>query len=69
MTYSRIDNEGNKLWYDSQGEFHRDEGPAQEIANGTKFWYKHGLRHREDGPAVELADGTKHWWLNNRWIT
>jgi aminopeptidase N len=36
-----------------------------EYANGTKIWYKDGLRHRENGPAVECADGRKYWYLKD----
>jgi hypothetical protein len=47
-------------------EYHREDGPAYEDANGTKFWYLNGRLHREDGPAIERADGTKEWYLNGR---
>ena len=33
-------------------------------SDGTKEWFKNGLRHRDDGPAIEKADGTKEWWKN-----
>ena len=59
-----IDSEGNKRWYNEQGELHREDGPAVEYLNGTKEWYLNGKLHREDGPAFEWADGTKEWWLN-----
>jgi hypothetical protein len=64
----RTDYEGNKRWYDSKGEYHRDDGPACENINGDKFWFKHGKFHREDGPAVELHDGQKNWYINDIWI-
>ena len=41
---------------------HRKDGPAIEYANGTKEWWKEGVRHREDGPAIEYADGIKEWY-------
>jgi hypothetical protein len=33
--------------------------------DGTKYWFKDGLRHREDGPAVEWADGSKIWYKDD----
>ena len=60
---------GEKFWYDSNGQFHRDDGPAQEYADGDKFWLQHDKRHRYDGPAVEYADGTNEWWLNDELLT
>jgi len=45
---------------------HRDNGPAKEIFNEIKEWYKNGELHREDGPAIEYAVGYREWWLNNK---
>jgi hypothetical protein len=53
-----------KLWFNSEWRFHREDGPAVEYANGTKQWWVNGMRHREDGPAIEGADGYKEWYLN-----
>ena len=61
-----IDSEGNKRWYNEQGELHREDGPAVEYLNGTKEWYLNGRLHRLDGPAIEYADGYKEWWLNGK---
>jgi len=68
MTNPWIDNKGAKHWCDVDGEFHREDGPAWEWADGSKFWYIHGREHREDGPAREWADGTKEWWINKKLI-
>jgi hypothetical protein len=46
------------------GKYHRVDGPAIELANGTKEWFLNGQLHREDGPAIERAEGFKQWWLN-----
>jgi len=54
---------GNKVWYDSDGKFHRDDGHAVEWTDGGKFWLKHGKYHREDGPAVKWASGNKAYYL------
>jgi hypothetical protein len=55
------------FWRNEKGEYHREDGPAVELANGNKFWYLNGQYHREDGPAVELANGYKEWWLNGQY--
>jgi len=52
------------VWY-LNGKRHREDGPAVEFANGTRWWYTHGERHREDGPAREYADGTRKWYLHD----
>lgn len=31
--------------------------------DGTREWWRDGVRHREDGPAIEWADGDKEWWV------
>ena len=63
-----IDLWGKKVWYNSQGKYHRDDGPAIKWTSGTKDWYINGLRHREDGPAIEWADGGKWWYINGKRI-
>jgi len=45
---------------------HREDGPAVEWQDGTKWWYLNGKRHRENGPAVEWPDGSKHWYINGK---
>lgn len=52
----------DKIWRNKNGLCHREDGPAIECANGTKFWYKNGLKHREDGPAIERVNETKEWY-------
>ena len=58
----KIDKEGNRVWCNSKGLFHRDNGPAVECANGDRAWYKNGKRHRINGPAIELNNGDKEWY-------
>ena len=29
-----------------QGEHHCEDGPALELKNGSKLWYKNGQKHR-----------------------
>ena len=61
-------------WIHSDGfplmeKLHREDGPAIELANGSKFWFLNGEYHREDGPAVEGSDGSKYWYLNGISLT
>jgi len=57
------DADGDKLWY-LNGNFHRTDGPAVELADGHKAWYLNGKCHRTDGPAIEWPNGDKRWYLN-----
>jgi hypothetical protein len=67
-TYQVVVNEhGTKFWY-SNGNRHREDGPACEYADGSKYWYLNGELHREDGPAIE-AYGSKRWYLNGEDMT
>jgi hypothetical protein len=63
MTDFKIDKAGTKTWYNSNGQIHRDGGPAIEFASGDKLWCQNGEIHREDGPAEECYDGRKYWWI------
>lgn len=59
----------NKYWYKNGTKsieyiYHRTNGPAIELANGTKRWYINGKLHREDGPAIEYPNGSKYWYIN-----
>ena len=62
----KIDRDGIESWYDDDGQFHRENGPARIWLDGHKVWYKHGDRHREDGPAIEHHNGDKLWYLNGK---
>jgi hypothetical protein len=67
--HKEADGRGNVRYYDKRGQFHRDDGPAIEHANGDKYWYQHGKRHRDDGPAIEYADGGRSWWIPGRRVS
>jgi hypothetical protein len=58
-----VDSAGDKIWRLPCGRFHREDGPAVEYDDGTKFWYLNDKLHRTDGPAIEYADGASEWWL------
>ena len=53
-------------WYNLEGNYHRENGPAFEYTNGNKYWYMNGKLHRIDGPAVEYANGYKSWYINGK---
>ena len=53
-------------WYNLEGNYHRENGPAIEYADGDKYWYMNGKLHREDGPAIEYANGSKYWHMNGK---
>ena len=61
-----IDSSGTIWYYNDLNQIHREDGPAIEYANGTKFWCRNDQYHREDGPAIEWADGEKHWYRNDQ---
>ena len=70
ITYKvTVDENGTVRWYNENGQRHREDGPAYEYADGTRFWYLNGQRHREDGPAIEYANGDRSWYLNGKYLS
>ena len=65
----RVFDNGAIHWYNQEGQYHREDGPAAEYADGTKHWFKNDRYHREDGPAIEYANGTKSWYLEGVKLT
>lgn len=57
---------GYTLYNNTQGQLHRDDGPALITPEGTEYWYSGGNIHRSDGPAVIQKDGTRHWYQCNK---
>jgi hypothetical protein len=55
-----------KEYKDENGQWHREDGPAYEYPDGSKYWYWHGNLHRQDGPACEYAYGTKYWYWHGK---
>lgn len=47
---------------------HSETEPAVVYDDGTKEWFKNGLRHRNDGPARIFPDGYIEWWLDGQII-
>ena len=66
--YCKVDKYGNKRYYNTEGQCHRENGPAIET-NYAKEWLLNGKRHREDGPAIEYSNGNKYWYLNDVKVT
>jgi len=69
MSRLEIDEDGSRLWYNDQGYYHREDGPAVECVNGTKQWFKNGKFHRIGGPAIEWHFGEKEYFLNDKLYT
>lgn len=63
MSYILFIPEGEKYYFNNEGELHREDGPAV-ISEFSNEWYINGEAHRLDGPAVEWSDGTKEWAVN-----
>ena len=65
MIEKHIDSNGNIRYYkEGTSILHREDGPACEYTNGTKFWCLNNERHRTDGPAVEWANGNNYWRIS-----
>jgi len=65
-----VDEYKNIRWYKWEtNEFHREDGPAVEYADGNKYWWLNDKLHREDGPAIECANGNKSWHLNGEYLS
>ena len=50
--------DNNAIHYIRNGKFHREDGPASEFPNGTKWWFWNNLRHNSTGPAIVWYDGS-----------
>jgi len=44
----QIDKNGSRLWFNDDRQFHRTDGPAVELANGSKRWYLNGKQYTEE---------------------
>ena len=62
----RVNRHGDMEWRNAAGEYHREDGPAIENANGAKQWFRSGTRHRDDGPAIERPGGNNDWYRNGK---
>ena len=57
---------GDKFWYNSDGQYHREDGPACDYIKGPKEWRRNGELHRVDGPAIEHTNGSLAWYFENQ---
>ena len=64
----QVDSNKTTSWY-LNGQLHREDGPAIEWTDGSKFWFINGQRHREDGPAVVRPNRPNSWYLNGEQLT
>jgi FtsP/CotA-like multicopper oxidase with cupredoxin domain len=66
--YIEINQHGSKRYYKDKEMtiLHREDGPALEWYDGSKFWAINGKYHRLDGPAIEWANGDKSWYINGK---
>lgn len=55
---------GAQTWRKSNGELHREDGPAVIHSDGAQIWYKNGKQHCINGPSFIGYDGHKEWYLN-----
>ena len=62
----RVDSNGTVCYYSTQGQLHREYGPAVEWADGRHEWWQNGQLHRLDGPAVVYSDGGSEWCQNGQ---
>lgn len=60
-----VDEEGDTMWEDRNGNLHRELGPALVYEDGASEWFRYGLHHRIGGPAVDLPR-KKKWYKNGR---
>ena len=65
MAYE-IDAFNNNHCYDSNGQYHKEDGPAFITRNGHEEWYWHGKLHRENGPAYISIDGYEEWFMHGK---
>ena len=70
MTNSKltINEFGNKIWRNENGELHREDGPAIEYTDSSKEWWIDGKRHRSDGAAIEYGNGYRSWYYHGKYI-
>lgn len=53
----------DRVEYWLNGKLHREDGPAIEWSDGSKFWYVNGLCHSDNTFAVEDPYGGKYWYF------
>ena len=59
---------GEIIYRNVEGRYHRIGGPAVIYKGGTEMRYQSGKRHRVDGPAIVFSDGECSWFLNGEML-
>ena len=61
-----LDSEEVVKYKNSDGDLHRENGPAVIHRDGYQAWFLDGKLHREDGPAVIGSNNQEEWFLNGK---
>mgnify|MGYP003480261348 CR=1 FL=1 len=48
-------------FFDKEGFYHKEDGPAVVYSHGLEEWFTHGIRHRDDGPAL-FSSTFQEWY-------
>ena len=56
-----VDDVGDEI-YVVNSRYHRTDGPAVILNDGSKEWLHYGLMHRADGPARIRPSGDIYWF-------
>lgn len=65
MTGHAVDADGSLIWTRGK-KLHRDNDlPAVIRTDGTKEWYRDGIKHRENGPA-RVSPAAMHWFQHGK---
>ena len=62
----RVHSSGTMTYHNSDGQLHREHGPAVEYSDGGSEWYQNGQLHRVDGPAIDRVDIGKFLYKHGR---
>jgi hypothetical protein len=46
MQFAQVTSDGVEIWYDEDGKWHREDGPAVIHPAGHQFWWYHGQHVR-----------------------
>lgn len=61
--------DGTKIYYNSNNQSNRLDGPAIEYVDGSYDWYKEGSPHRIGGPSFfDTYDNYCEWDVNGKFI-
>ena len=59
-----VDIVGIIRYKNTEGYYHRIDGPSKIWPDGSTEWRINGEYHRLDGPAIECTNGHKEWYIN-----